>query len=65
MSNPIKDTPILEGKDKINFLIQIEKNKSLTKEEMAKIIKDYIKIINIIEKAHNDAENSKIKFGEK
>ncbi len=40
-------------------------NDFLTKEEIEKIIKYYIKIINMVEKAYNDAENSKIRFGEK
>ena len=50
MVTPIKDTPILYGKDAIRFLKEIEKNKckKISKEELARLKKNYDKIKSLM-----------------
>lgn len=48
MATPIKDTPILYGKDSDRFLEEVKKNenKKITEEEKAKNIKLYEKVMD-------------------
>ncbi len=46
MAKPIKETPVLTGKDAVKFLENIKENKSIkpTKEEVAKIKNNFSKL---------------------
>jgi len=48
MAKPIKETPILRGKDAIRFLDALKENKKVSPEELAKIKANYERIKSIL-----------------